>query len=94
MHKSIIRNSAMALAILAAGVSGASAAEFSFRQSGYSVWNMSEALRGPGRAGAFVFKVEQVMGQRCVTRVGWCPVDPQPVGTECRCGNVEGTPLQ
>ena len=38
--------------------------------------------------------VQQVYGQRCVTQVGWCPINPQPVGSPCRCGDVTGTTLQ
>ena len=35
-----------------------------------------------------------VYGERCVTKIGWCPIAPQPVGSPCKCGDVTGTTLQ
>ncbi|MEM7303241.1 MAG: hypothetical protein AAF468_19340 [Pseudomonadota bacterium] len=33
-------------------------------------------------------------GSRCVTNRGWCPIQPQPVGSPCYCGELKGSTQQ
>jgi hypothetical protein len=40
------------------------------------------------------FLVAEVLGARCVTPVGWCPIAPQPVGAPCVCGDTSGITSQ
>lgn len=54
----------------------------------------SRAL-GTGSYSAPVLRIQaQVLGQRCVTRIGTCAIEPQPVGSPCSCGAVEGVTSQ
>lgn len=86
---------ALATAVLAGFVSAAHA-DTSFLKPDvtFSVWNTAMRANGASPLFGSVLQVQQAYGQRCVTSVGWCPIDPQPVGSPCRCGDVEGTTLQ
>lgn len=35
-----------------------------------------------------------VYGERCVTEIGSCQINPQPVGSPCQCGKTPGVTLQ
>ena len=45
-------------------------------------------------SGSLLRVASPAYGERCVTKIGWCPIPAQPVGAPCRCGEVEGTTLQ
>lgn len=50
---------------------------------------------GAGKYSVPLLRVEaQVLGQRCVTRIGTCAIEPQPVGSPCSCGAVKGVTSQ
>lgn len=50
---------------------------------------------GTGGYAAPLLRIQaQVLGQRCVTRIGTCAIEPQPVGSPCSCGAVEGVTSQ
>ena len=90
-----IRTVAVALLALAGSLSAAHAGGLDPQLSpSMSVWNSVLHAKGLTSRARPIFAAQQVYGQRCVTQVGWCPIDPQPVGSPCRCGDVEGTTLQ
>jgi hypothetical protein len=48
----------------------------------------------PMSVGNEAILLAEVLGARCVTPVGWCPIAPQPVGAPCICGEASGITSQ
>jgi hypothetical protein len=93
-----ISRTVIASVMFAASLSAAQASPFDFF---FSV-NKSNATgiatrllsRSEDNSAKLSFVASPVYGERCVTKIGWCPIPPQPVGAPCMCGEVEGTTLQ
>lgn len=83
------------IAIAASAVTSAHAGSFGSNQSfaNYSVFAAFKAnnLR---TSRSIIKAAARVYGERCVTPRGSCTIHPQPVGSPCRCGNVDGKTLQ